>query len=475
MLLASLPRLLHNTVVMAADWDAVANTTLYLESNSTIFANGDDEPVTAVDIIYYILSILAFVAFCFCSRSRIPDERFRIAAAERRARYLQREERIERMSDPAYRQGLVEKALVVKKVVEEKDGQLTLGDAGQDDDDDDASDDLSSGGGSISIDSTDENVSTCVICLEAFRVGDVVAWSRGTTLESATEMCNHVFHKECIIGWLMHSTEMHDFCPSCRAPIVQEEQDGGSGGEMEDEHEQMLPEDGPDPYASTAFVIIHGLVSRVRRASYSLIGQSIDIQDDMEDIETGNHNPPKQPPSPMRRVFSLEASSRGRSSSLRRRPSSRSVTSRSASLRDITLGDGNGHDNPPPPPPPRRAQSISPLVLRRVVSDVARALPDVPLVREASGGLFSLSLRPRGRGYERVSSFSSDHHGSEHSISEVSEDDEEDEIMIRQVASLRESSSIGQSLSDPTDEEDEQEGPNLVESFVHCRRSHTYD
>lgn len=457
MLLASLPRLLHKTVVMAADWDAVANTTLYLQSNSTIFPSGDDEPVTAVDIIYYILSILAFVAFCFCSRSRIPDERFRIAAAERRARYLQREERIERMSDPAYRQGLVGKALVVKKVVEAKDGQLTLGDAGQDEDDDD---DLSSGGGSMSIDSTDENVSTCVICLEAFRVGDVVAWSRGTTLENATEMCNHVFHKECIVGWLMHSTEMHDFCPSCRAPIVQEEQDGGAGGEMEDDHEQMLPEDGRDPYASTAFVIMHGLVSRVRRASYSLIGQSIDFEDDMEDIETGNHNPPKPPPSPMRRVFSLEASNRRRSSSLRRRPSSRSVTSRSASLRDISLGDGNDDDNPPPPPP-RRAQSISPLVLRRVVSDVARALPDVPLVRESSGGRFPLSLRPRGRGYQRVSSFSSDHNGSEHSISEVSEDDDEEEIIIRQVGSLRESSSIGQSLSDPTDEEDEQEGPEL--------------
>ena len=425
-----------------SDWNAVANTTLGLGDNSTIFAstNNGTMDATPADIAYYILSVFALIAFCFCSRSRIPDERYRIAAAERRAQFLEREDRIERMSDPEYRKNLVMKALVVKKVIEEKDGQLTLGDTGEEEDEDD----LSSGGGSHSIDSTDENVSTCVICLEAFRVGDVVAWSR-TFLENAdTEICNHVFHNECIVGWLMHSTEMHDACPSCRAAIVHEDED-----DADDERSEMLPDNGPDPYASTAFVIMHGLVSRVRRASYSLIGQSIHIEED-EDIETGNA-PPKPPPSPMRRVFSLETSTRGRGrSSLRRRPSSGSVAGRSASLRDISSADGT-NKLPPPPPPPPRAQSISPVVLRRVVSDIAPSPPTLPFTRESTAGRrFPLSLRPRGRAYQRVSSFTSDNN-SEHSLSERSLLEDEDEIIVRQV-SLRDS--IGQSLSDPTDEED---------------------
>uniref|UniRef100_A0A7S3KYR9 RING-type domain-containing protein n=1 Tax=Amphora coffeiformis TaxID=265554 RepID=A0A7S3KYR9_9STRA len=427
----------HNVVYDPnTDWDAIANTTLQLDGNSTITADPSNVEMTPLDALYYILSVIFLIIFCFCTRSRIPDERYLVAAAARRARYLEREERKQRMNDPNYREKLVMKSLVIKKVLEEKDGQLTLGD---DEDEDD--DDLSSGGGSHSIDSTDENVSTCVVCLEAFRVGDVVAWSRAVLDAKDEETCHHVFHKECIVAWLM--PPLHDDCPSCRTLIVHEEEsddefesDGGSNGQPV----------GPDPYASTAFVIMHGLVSRVRRASYSLVGQHVHVEDDEDDVETGGP-PPKPPPSPMRRVFSLEGQTRRRSS-IRRRSSHRSISSN----RSISDGSVVSVTEATMPDIPdvfsvalTEQQEISPLVMRRVVSDVTRT-PPVPLTRESSGSRrFPLSLRPRSnKPYHRLACDS-----SERSYSEVSLDDE-DEIAIQPV-SMRDS--IGESLSDPTDEE----------------------
>lgn len=191
------------------DWDVVRNETMQFTNstnNSTVTnttfvtdpGDGGGQNVveyTAMDYFYYALSISALIVFCFCSRSRIPDERFRIAAAERRARWLESQEHKDRMVDADYRAGLVKKGIVVKKVIDEKDGQLTLGDYhytyNEEEDHDSNNDDDSSGGGSISIDSNDENVSTCVICLEAFRVGDVVAWSRTLLEATEEETCNH--------------------------------------------------------------------------------------------------------------------------------------------------------------------------------------------------------------------------------------------------------------------------------------------
>ena len=309
---------------------------------------------------------------------------------------MEREERKERMSDTEYRQTLVMKGLVVKKVIEEKDGQLTLGDSDEGGD----LDDQSAGEASRSIDSTDENVSTCVICLEAFRVGDVVAWSRTLLEDPEAETCNHVFHKECIVGWLMEPT--HDDCPSCRTLIVHEEEcedDVGDGNEASSERS--------DPSSTSVFVIMHGLVSRARRASYSLIGQSINVRDDAYQ----KIPPPKVPPSPMRRVFSLEESSqRPRSSSLRQR-SSGSISARSSSL---TIPNATAEKesiattaSPHPSPP----------VLRRVVSDLTRT-PPLPLTRESSfGRRFPNPFRPRAQPYQLVTPFD---HESEHSLSERS-------------------------------------------------------
>ena len=387
-------------------WDAVANVTKEVNANSTIYSNGRPAiEMTPTDALYYALSILAMVLFCFCSRSRIPDERFRLAAAERRARFLERQERRVRMQQPEYREELVTKALIIKRVIEEKDGQLTLGDDEVD------GDDASSGEGSLSIDSTDDDINTCVVCLEPFRVGDVVAWSRTQPQDPEAMICNHVFHRDCIVSWL--SQPMHDDCPSCRAQIVRED------GEEDDELSQGTDTEG---YAASAFIIMHGLVSRAKRASYSLIGQNVDLEEEIPDFDSNHTCHPKVPPSPMRRVFSLEGPSqvRRRSVALRRRPSDRSMSSQS-----ISLVDGSDLSDLSPGSHRSIRHQLSPQMLRRVVSDLAQ-VPLVPLARSSSvGQQVPLSLPVRDQDYQSAES----HDFSEHSLGE------EEDVVLHQVAS----------------------------------------
>jgi len=49
----------------------------------------------------------------------------------------------------------------------------------------------------------------CSVCLEVFEAGDKLSWSR-------TLRCEHVFHHECLMPWLM----THDECPYCRTKII---------------------------------------------------------------------------------------------------------------------------------------------------------------------------------------------------------------------------------------------------------------
>lgn len=49
----------------------------------------------------------------------------------------------------------------------------------------------------------------CSICLEAYKSGDEVCLSHN-------DDCDHVFHKDCIVSWLIQ----HDDCPNCRAVFV---------------------------------------------------------------------------------------------------------------------------------------------------------------------------------------------------------------------------------------------------------------
>merc|ERR1712232_1174409 len=43
---------------------------------------------------------------------------------------------------------------------------------------------------------TSHSVQFCNICLEEYKIGDEIAWSKN-------ELCHHAFHKSCIIEWLI--------------------------------------------------------------------------------------------------------------------------------------------------------------------------------------------------------------------------------------------------------------------------------
>ena len=54
----------------------------------------------------------------------------------------------------------------------------------------------------------------CPVCLDGFGIGDTVMFARSLS-------CNHVFHEECLLPWLLERRENE--CPSCRAVLVQDD------------------------------------------------------------------------------------------------------------------------------------------------------------------------------------------------------------------------------------------------------------
>ena len=62
---------------------------------------------------------------------------------------------------------------------------------------------------SLSHHSFASTASMCSICLEPFRIGEEVSWSRNTE-------CLHCYHRGCISQWLLK----HDECPVCRADYL---------------------------------------------------------------------------------------------------------------------------------------------------------------------------------------------------------------------------------------------------------------
>lgn len=50
----------------------------------------------------------------------------------------------------------------------------------------------------------------CSICLEPFRLGENLAFSR-------TDRCLHAFHRDCITEWLLKHAE----CPCCRTVLIE--------------------------------------------------------------------------------------------------------------------------------------------------------------------------------------------------------------------------------------------------------------
>lgn len=54
-----------------------------------------------------------------------------------------------------------------------------------------------------------DSQTVCSICLESFEVGQKLSWAQN-------RRCNHIFHNECLIPWLMK----HDECPYCRTVVL---------------------------------------------------------------------------------------------------------------------------------------------------------------------------------------------------------------------------------------------------------------
>jgi len=62
--------------------------------------------------------------------------------------------------------------------------------------------------------SEEEEEDVCHVCLDGFETGDTVMFARNLS-------CTHVFHKECLLPWLLERRENE--CPSCRAILVKED------------------------------------------------------------------------------------------------------------------------------------------------------------------------------------------------------------------------------------------------------------
>jgi hypothetical protein len=63
----------------------------------------------------------------------------------------------------------------------------------------------SNSNGMAEMDVSTNSVQLCAICLDGYKVGEDIGWSRNP-------LCHHVFHKDCIL----ESLKAHDSCPICR-------------------------------------------------------------------------------------------------------------------------------------------------------------------------------------------------------------------------------------------------------------------
>eukprot|EP00541_Cyclophora_tenuis_P000417 CAMPEP_0116543930 /NCGR_PEP_ID=MMETSP0397-20121206/1835_1 /TAXON_ID=216820 /ORGANISM="Cyclophora tenuis, Strain ECT3854" /LENGTH=525 /DNA_ID=CAMNT_0004068085 /DNA_START=93 /DNA_END=1670 /DNA_ORIENTATION=- len=196
-----------------------------------------------------------------------PNPRHRRAAIAR----AERERREAEDSDPVRRKRMLDSCLISKRVIAcDADRNLTLGDVEEESGSLDGGDEEDYLEEHMSLNEDNEDESACVICLEAFRVGDVVTWSKDMD-------CRHVFHKECLMEWL--NLPGHDDCPSCRCKILYLEGKTDSTNihhhHHDDEDDDYDDEEGSQSFA---FVIMNGLISPLRRASYSLIGSSVQVE-----------------------------------------------------------------------------------------------------------------------------------------------------------------------------------------------------
>ncbi|KAJ8901758.1 hypothetical protein NDN08_003964 [Rhodosorus marinus] len=110
-----------------------------------------------------------------------------------------------------------------------------------------------------------EEEEACVICLEDFQRGDKVN----------VFPCTHIFHRDCIITWLVES----QLCPVCKRDVF------GTTAELEcavSAQEQLSEEDDPAEAASVPEDDIPQRERRRRRSQYRSV-QRVDVEDSESD------------------------------------------------------------------------------------------------------------------------------------------------------------------------------------------------
>ena len=161
-------------------------------------------------------------------------------------------------------------------------------------------------------DDNDDTAAGCSICLEPYRVGDVVAWTARPPQQEDDTACLHVFHHACILEWLANPKK--NDCPTCRAKILwdrseeendEEEDDKGDddddGNENEDNHDGSVN--------SSVFCVMHGLIARARRTSNKFMGSS-DAMVVRDAAAAAASQIPLSQPSPLRRAHTVCATGR---------------------------------------------------------------------------------------------------------------------------------------------------------------------
>ena len=213
----------------------------------------------------------------------------------------QRQQQARLTADPSIRDKEIQRSLVVQRVIAKEGRKLILGQFVEEEednvysseDDEDAvrvveNDHQCS---LVVEEDSDEENSDCAICLENFRVGDVVAFGRAEASD-----CHHPFHRECILLWF---TKRND-CPKCRELILKSENEN-------EDIEVGINKESTFVEQSKVFVIFNNLVTQVRKVSFSLAASTFDsAESEMleEEDSLRTFNPEEGPPSPFRRVVS---------------------------------------------------------------------------------------------------------------------------------------------------------------------------
>jgi Ring finger domain len=302
--------------------DAMNFSSEMSSGNSTLMVGNDSsEEVGKQSPFLFIIYALLFLCCCSCMRTQHSEEaRRRLERYRRKAAYNPQDHRGDQ----------IDKSLCVQRVVAvDAEGNVQLEDLETSDvpnvsdyscDDEEClfnQDATKSQTSAVSEanESGDNLIACCCICLEPYRVGDVVAWSN-----NSSEECLHVFHRDCIYQWLENLK--HDECPSCRTIILQphdpfaEDLENEAGSQGRERTGDSPTDDGETSQStrnntgSVAYCIMQGLISRVRHARFSLIGQTISFDSEDSELQCTSYDNDVAPnswisyPSPFRRVMS---------------------------------------------------------------------------------------------------------------------------------------------------------------------------